>query len=73
MEKNWKSEENPIWIGNGILEQIKNFSCSYQYTITKESVFNYWMDSFKEFYEEYPYAVKWDYENFMRKILNYYE
>ena len=62
---------NPIYIGNGILEQIKNFG--YSNTITKESVFNYWMDSFKEFYEKYPYAVKWDYEKFLREILDYYE
>ena len=65
--------DEPIKIGNGILEQIKNFSHTFQYTITKESVFNYWMDSFKEFYEEYPYAVKWDYEKFIREILDYYE
>jgi len=62
---------NPIYIGNGILDQIKNFGYSYPNTITKESVFNYWMNIFKEFYEEYPYAIKWDYEKFIREILNY--
>ena len=62
---------NPIYIGNGILEQIKNFDYSYTNTITKESVFNYWMDSFKEFYEKYPYAVKWDYEGFLKEMLDY--
>lgn len=64
--------DNPIYIGDGILEQIKNFGYSTN-TITKESVFNYWMNSFKEFYEEYPYAAKWDYEEFIREILGYYE
>ena len=63
--------DEPIYIGDGILEQIKNFGCPN--TITKESVFNYWMNSFKEFYEEYPYAAKWDYEEFIREILGYYE
>ena len=62
---------DPIYIGNGILEQIKNFDYVYPVTITKESVFKFWMDSFKEFYEEYPYAVKWDYEKFLREILDY--
>ena len=65
--------DNPIYIGNGILEQIKNFSNSYKDTIPKESVFNYWMDSFKEFYEEHPYAAKWNYEEFIREMLDYYE
>jgi hypothetical protein len=65
--------DEPIKIGNGILDQIKNFDYSYPNTITKESVFNCWMNSFKEFYEEYPYAVKWDYEEFIREILDYYE
>ena len=64
---------NPIYIGNGILDQIKSFDYTYKYTITKEYVFNYWMDSFKEFYEKYPYAVKWDYEKFLREILDYYD
>lgn len=64
---------NPIYIGDGILEQIKNFSYTYSYTITKESVFNFLMDSFKEFYKEYPYAVKWDYEKVIREMLDYYD
>lgn len=63
--------DNPIYIGNDILEQIKNFSYSYPTTITKESVFNAWMDNFKEFYEKYPDAVKWDYEGFIREMLDY--
>jgi len=64
---------NLIYIGKGISEQIKNFSYSYPNTVTKESVFNYWMGNFKEFYEKYPYAAKWDYEGFIREILGYYE
>ena len=63
--------DNPIYIGNGILEQIKNLDYICPVTITKESVFNFWMDSFKEFYKEYPYAVEWDYEKFLRELLNY--
>ena len=63
--------DEPIYIGDGILEQIKNFS--YSNTITKESVFNYWMQEFKDFYKRYPYAAKWDYEEFIREILGYYE
>lgn len=65
--------DNPIYVGDGILAQIKNFSYSYTNTITKESIFNYWMDNFKKFYKEYPYAVKWDYEKFFREILDYYD
>lgn len=61
----------PIYVGNGILEQIKSFGYSYPNTVTKEDVFNYWMDSFKEFYEKNPYAAKWDYEKFIREILDY--
>ena len=67
------NDEFPIYAGEGILTQIKNLSYSYPNTVTKESVFNCWMDNFKEFYEEYPYAVKWDYEGFIREILGYYE
>ena len=62
---------NPIYIGNGILEQIKDFN--YNYTITKESIFNCLMNSCKTFYKEHPYAVKWDYEKFLREILDYYD
>ncbi len=64
---------NPIYVGDGILEQIKNFSYSYPIIVTKESVFNTGMDMFKEFYEKYPYAVKWDYEKFLREILDYHD
>lgn len=64
---------NPIYVGDGILSQIKNLSYIYPKAITKESVFNYWMDSFKEFYEGYPYAAKWDYEKFLREILDYHD
>lgn len=31
------------------------------------------MQEFKDFYKEYPYAVKWDYEKSIREILDYYE
>lgn len=65
--------DEPIYIGNGILEQIKNFGYSYPNTITKESVFDYWMQEFKNFYKRYPYAIEWNYEGFIREILNYYE
>ena len=64
---------DPIYVGNGILDQIKNSNYTYLKTITKESVFNCWMDMFKDFYKEYPYAVKWDYEKFLREILDYYD
>lgn len=64
---------DPIYIGNGILDQIKNSDYNYLKTITKESVFNCWMDMFKDFYKEYPYAVEWDYEKFLREILDYYD
>ena len=64
--------DKPIKIGKGILNQIKQ---DYYYTgiLTKKGVFNYWMQIFKEFYERYPYAVKWDYEKFLREILDYYD
>lgn len=68
MEKNWKSEENPIWIGDGIMEQIK-----HPYYITRKGVFEQWMQMYKDFYEKHPDAVKWDYEEFIRKILDYYD
>ena len=42
-------------------------------TITKKGVFEQWMQMYKEFYEKYPYAAKWDYEKFIREILDYYE
>jgi hypothetical protein len=31
------------------------------------------MQEFKDFYKRYPYAVEWDYEEFIREILDYYE
>lgn len=65
--------DDPIYVGNGILDQIKNSDYNYLKTITKESVFNCWMDMFKDFYKEYPYAVEWDYEKFLREILDYYD
>ena len=44
--------DNPIKVGKGILNQIKQ---DYYYTgiLTKKGVFNYWMQMFKEFYLEY--------------------
>ena len=65
--------DDPIYIGNGILDHIKNSDYNHLKTITKESVFNCWMDMFKDFYKEYPYAVEWDYEKFLREILDYYD
>ena len=65
---------DPIYADNGILEQIKNLNYNtYLKTITKESVFNCWIQEFREFYKEYPYAVEWDYEKFLREILDYYD
>lgn len=64
--------DTPIKIGNGILEQIKH-PYYVTGTITKKEVFDYWIQSFKEFYEEYPYALKWDYEKSIREILDYHE
>lgn len=63
--------DKPIKFGNGILEQIKQTYITV--TITKREVFNALMGMFKEFYEEYPYAIKWDYEKFTREMLDYYE
>lgn len=57
---------------DGILKQIESFEYNCP-VITKESVFNAWMDNFKEFYEKYPYAAKWDYEKTIREILDYYD
>ena len=64
--------DKPIEIGKGILNQIKQ---DYYYTgiLTKKGVFNYWMQEFKDFYEEYPYAIKWNYEKSIREILDYYD
>lgn len=62
----------PIKIGGGIMDQIKN-PYYITGTITKKGVFEQWMDMFKEFYEEYPDAIKWDYESFLREVLEYYD
>jgi hypothetical protein len=64
---------DPIYIGNGILDQIKIKNSTYRKVITKKETFNTWMKMFEEFYEEYPYAVKWDYEKFIREILDYHD
>lgn len=64
--------DKPIKIGKGILEQIKEISI-FTGPITKKDVFDYWMQEFKDFYKEYPDAVKWDYEEFIREILDYYD
>ena len=61
-----------IKIGNGILEQIEH-PYYITGTITKKGLFEQWMQLHKEFYEEYPYALKWDYEKSIREILDYYD
>jgi hypothetical protein len=65
--------DDPIYIGNGILDQIKIENSTYRKVITKKETFNTWMKMFEEFYEEYPYVVKWDYEKFIREILDYHD
>ena len=67
-----KIENNPIYIGNGIWDQIKH-PYYITGTITKKGVFKQWMQMYKDFYKEYPYALKWDYEKFIREILDYYD
>ena len=64
--------DKSIKVGNGILSQIKK---DYYYTgiLTKKGVFNFYMDLMKDFYKEYPYAVKWNYEEVIREILDYYD
>ena len=62
----------PIKIGNGILEQIKHPYYITE-TITKKELFEYWMQLFEDFYREYPHSIKWDYEKFIREILDYYD
>lgn len=64
--------DEPIKIGKGILEQIKETSI-FTGPITKKGVFDYWMQEFKDFYERYSYAIEWDYEEFFREILDYYD
>jgi len=60
----------PIKIGKGILEWVKE-TYSFTGTITKKEVFDYWMQEFKDFYKRYPYAIEWNYEEFIREILDY--
>ena len=62
----------PIKIGDGIIEQIEH-PYYITGTITKKGMFEYWIQEFKDFYKEYPYAIKWDYEKSIREILDYYE
>ena len=62
--------DEPIKIGKGILEQIKETS-TFTGLITKKVIFDYWIQEFKDFYERYPYAIEWDYEEFLREILDY--
>ena len=64
--------KGPIKVGDGIMTQVKE-SYTITGTITKKGVFETWMNSFKEFYETYPNAIKWDYEEFLREILEYYD
>lgn len=61
-----------IKIGNGILEQIKH---PYYITgvITKKGLFKDLMQMYKEYYGDNPYALEWDYEKFIREMLDYYE
>lgn len=63
---------NPIYIGNGIMERIKH-PYYITGTITRKGCFEYLMQTFKEFYEEYPNALKWDYEKFTRELFDYYD
>lgn len=60
--------DESIKIGNGILNQIEK---DYYYTgiLTKKEVFNFYMDLMEDFYKKY--AIKWDYEKFIREILGY--
>ena len=64
--------DGPIKTENGILSQIKK---DYYYTgiLTKKGVFNFCMDLIEDFYREYPYAIKWNYEKSIREILDYYD
>ena len=64
--------DNPVKVGKGILEQIKH---PYYITgiITKKGVFEDMMKLYEDFYKKYPYALKWDYERFIREILDYYD
>lgn len=59
-------------IRNGILEQIEHPYYITE-TITKKGLFEDWIKLYKDFYKEYPYAIKWDYEKSIREILDYYD
>ena len=63
--------DKPIYIGKGISEWIKE---THYITgpITKKGVFDFWIQEFKDFYKRYQYVAKWDYEKFIREILDYY-
>ena len=63
--------DKPIKVGKGILEWVKEAPTIITGPITKKEVFDYWMQEFKDFYKRYPYAVEWDYEGFIREILDY--
>lgn len=67
-----KIENNPIYIGNGIWDQIKH-PYYFTETITTKGIFEQWMQMYEDFNKEYPYTSKWDYEKFIREILDYYE
>ena len=62
--------DEPIKIGKGILEWVKETHTTTG-PITKKDVFNYWMQEFKDFYICFSYAAEWDYEEFIREILDY--
>ena len=61
-----------IKVGNGIFDQM-NKVYLIKGPMTKKEVFEASMQLNKDFYKEYPYAIKWDYEKFIREILNYYD
>lgn len=61
-----------IKVGNGIFDQMNKVYC-IKGPITKKEVFEASMQLNKDFYKEYPYAIKWDYEKFLREMLDYYE
>ena len=63
-----------IYTANGILDQIKesNYIVYYE-PFTKKELFEQLMQEFNEFYKKCPYAVKWDYEKFIREMLDYYD
>ena len=62
-----------IKVGNGLIEQIQHPPYFFKESMTKKEVFEASMQLNKDFYKEYPYAIKWDYEKFIREILDYYD